>query len=393
VRKFAQEAKARRIEIIPLVQTLGHMETPLSLPEYAHLREIPYRSDCLNPLAKGAQRLVAAMIFDVLTLLPDVKRFHLGGDESWTFGKAPDTAKFVKKHGKAALYRRHIEPILHMLADRGVRPILWSDMMHDWPMAELRQFAKRVDLCPWGYRGHPDQWQFHSATKYIERFAQAGATLWGATAYKGGEGHNTDLADFAVREENAKAWAEVGARFGSVGLFATAWSRYSTHRMQDDPIDAHLDTLVHVGLILSTGRAPGREKCLEVLEELGETKRFEACRAALEKLAKARQLGWRAVQWTREQIVTSTEDPRRRGSGMTLRFLLDLRRALYEASDASQEMQKAFRGLMPPVWIDRYLSERIEPLMEEYAALDGRARVLEPEAYWNTIGESKWGGG
>ena len=188
VRKFAEEAKARGLEIIPLVQSLGHMETPLTPPEYEDLREIPFRSDSLNPLADGASDLVMGMVEEVLELLPGVKRFHLGGDESWTFGKAPDTAKFIKRHGKAELYRRHIEPVIDMLNARGVRPILWSDMMHDWPMADLRRFVKKVDLCPWGYEGHPDQWQFHSATKYIERFAQAGATLWGATAYKGERG-------------------------------------------------------------------------------------------------------------------------------------------------------------------------------------------------------------
>ena len=163
--------------------------------------------------------------------------------------------------------------------------------------------------------------------------------------------------------------------------------------MQDDPIDGHLDTMVNVGLILSKGKAPGREKCLEILDRLGETKRFEACRAALDMLTKSRQLGWRAVQWTREQVVTSTDDSRRRGSGMTLRFFLDLRRSLHDAADAAEAMQKAFRGLMPAIWVDRYLSERIEPLMEEYAALDSRVRVLEPEAYWGTIEMSRWNGG
>jgi hypothetical protein len=37
--------------VIPLVQSLGHMETPLRIEDYRALRELPHRCDGLNPLA------------------------------------------------------------------------------------------------------------------------------------------------------------------------------------------------------------------------------------------------------------------------------------------------------------------------------------------------------
>jgi len=83
IRKFVKTADDLGIEIIPLVQCLGHMETPLHLPEYAHLRERPYDESVLNPLAPGARSLIEKMVDDVLALMPGVKRFHLGGDEAW----------------------------------------------------------------------------------------------------------------------------------------------------------------------------------------------------------------------------------------------------------------------------------------------------------------------
>ncbi len=391
VERFAAEAAARGMEIIPLVQCLGHMETPLSLPEYAHLREIPYRSDVLNPLAPGARDLVLGMIDDVLALTPEVKWFHLGGDEAWTLGRGEESSQFVKKHGKAALYLQHVDPLIDHLKSRGVRPILWSDMMHDWPIGQLRKIAKRADLCPWGYSGHPDRWQHHSATKYIERFAAAGATLWGATAYKGATEHNADLCDFDQQEENALAWREVAERFGSVGLIATAWSRHSTHRAQTQPIDGCLDSLVSVGRILRDGRAPGREKCLEILDAMGEGKRFAACREALVKLADARYWGWGEVSRLREQVALETVDVRRRESGTAMSFLVDLKRHLeVGASGASADMRKAYRGLMQDIWIERYLSERVEPLLEELSMLEPRVRLLEPAQYAAAVGKRKW---
>jgi len=80
VKSIHEKAQSLDLEIIPLVQSLGHMETPLHLPEYSSLRESPDSTSDLNPLAPGAGDLVMAMINDVLALTPDCRYFHIGGD-------------------------------------------------------------------------------------------------------------------------------------------------------------------------------------------------------------------------------------------------------------------------------------------------------------------------
>jgi hexosaminidase len=391
VRAFHDAALKQGLEIIPLVQCLGHMETPLSVSDYKHLREVPYRSDGLDPLAKGARELVERMIDDVLALSPGVRYFHLGGDEARTLGMNPQTAAYVKAHGKGQLYLQHVEPILDRLAGRNIRPILWSDMFHDWPDADIRHIASKADLCPWGYGGNPDDWQYHSATKYIKRFHQNGAALWGATAYKGASAHNADLCDFAQQQENALAWTDVAKRFAMKGLIATAWSRFSTDRTQTQPIDACLDSLVNVGLILHKAKAPGQDACMEILRQTCDDARLTACKAAMSKLAQLRQWAWSAVGELREQIVLETADPRRRESGMAMSFLIDLKRHMEVGGPEAYSMARAaFAGLIEPIWIERYLQERIEPLMEELGSLDSRVRVLEPHAYKAAIQLRSW---
>jgi hexosaminidase len=170
IRRFTETARDLGLELIPLVQCLGHMETPLSVPGYEHLREIPDFEAGLNPLAPGARELIQKMVDDVLELMPGVRQFHLGGDEARTFGKNPETKAYIEKHGKGALYLHHVEPILDHLNRRGVRPILWHDMMIDWDGQSLRSLAAKCDLMPWGYRGHPDTTEGHFNTKYIKRF-------------------------------------------------------------------------------------------------------------------------------------------------------------------------------------------------------------------------------
>lgn len=383
VERFHAAAAALGIAVIPLVQCLGHMETPLSVPGYEHLREVPYRSDVLNPLAPGARDLVERMVVDVLARSPGVKHFHLGGDEAWSFGTHPDTRAYIEKHGKGALYLQHVEPILDLLNARGVRPILWHDMMREWDGDALRRLAAKADLCAWGYQGHPDTTRHHFSSKNIERFKEHGIALWGGTAYKGADGHNADLPVLANREQNALAWVEVARRYGFLGIFTTAWSRYSTHDVQNEPIDAALDSLASSAVILHDGRAPegGIDACLAALGELGARERFEACKSAMQELSDLRRRGWQVVQQAREQMTTATMDGRRRGSGVLIGRLRALREVLAGLDGVAERSRRAFAGLMDPLWTDRYLAERIEPLREELAAVDERVRQVDPAGY------------
>jgi hexosaminidase len=359
------------------------METPLSVRGYERLREVPHRSDVLHPLAGGARELVEAMVDDVLALLPDTRLFHLGGDEAWSFGTHPETAAYIAEHGKGALYLHHVGPILDRLNAREVRPILWHDMMVEWDDAALDALAARADLCCWGYRGHPDTTGGHFKSAHIERFAAHGIGLWGGTAYKGADGHNVDLPVPATRRENALAWAEVAARYGFRGVFATAWSRYSTQDTQCEPIDAALDLLFDVGVCLHDGQPPagGLEACVAALRAIGEGDRFAACRAAMAALSAVRAAGWQTVAHLRECLVTATLDARRRGAGVFVRRARDLATHLQRADAIADQTRAAFAGLLDPLWIERYLAERIEPLREEFGALAPRIQALDPEGF------------
>lgn len=376
---FREAAERLGLEVIPLVQCLGHMENPLGVRGYEHLREVPAAADVLNPLAPGARDLVSSMVDDQLAAFPGLRHLHLGGDEAWSFGTHPDTKAFIEAHGKGALYLHHIEPILDHLIAHGVRPILWHDMMKDWEPEALRRLAAKADLCVWGYHGHPDTTEYHFNTKYIQRFADHGVRMWGATAYKGAAGHNTDLPATDLHRDNAAAWAEVAARFGMRGVFATAWSRYSTHNVHCETIDASLDCLVLVAGILHDGRPPAMDACLAALDALGERGRFDACRSAMARLWQVRQTGWLNVRQIGELLVMATIDARRRTGGGLAKNLGYLRNDLTAADAIAADIRAAFAGLVEPIWINRYLAERIEPLREHYQVLDARIRQIRED--------------
>jgi len=383
VRQFVKTADDLGMEIIPLVQCLGHMETPLRLCEYEHLREIPHDESVLNPLAPGARELVSKMIDDVLTLMPNVKRFHLGGDEAMTFGTHPDTKKYIAKHGKGALYLHHVEPLLDKLGKRKIRPMLWHDMMREWDSAALRRLAHKSDLVVWGYQGHPYAMKKHCNKEMIARFAGHGIPMWGGAAYKGADGGDVDLPNIANRETNALGWVEVARCHGFIGVIATAWSRYTTSIFQNEPIDGTLDSAFNVGVILYDGKPPrgGIAACRRELDRIGEGRNFGKARDSLAKMSEARNNVWQRIRFLRQLIVTVTQDSRRRPCFFMVRYVKDTQTQIKDLEAASNDLRKALERLMAPVWVERYIAERVDPLREEIAGLETRVRQLSPVAY------------
>ncbi|MGB9641771.1 MAG: family 20 glycosylhydrolase, partial [Candidatus Ratteibacteria bacterium] len=185
VRKFISRAESLNIEVIPLVQSFGHMENVLSKRRFKHLREIPDNVSDLCPLKNESRDIVLQMVKDVLLTHTGIKHFHLGGDEVWSFGSCSVCKKFIEKHGKASLYLYHLEPLLQFLNERGIRPIIWDDMMRTWNTSEVKAIGRQADLMCWSYGIDP----FKFVTRdTIDKFMNAGCNLWAGSAFKGADG-------------------------------------------------------------------------------------------------------------------------------------------------------------------------------------------------------------
>lgn len=373
VSAFCKTAKELDIEIIPLVQTIGHMETFLQIPDYARLREIPNATDCLNPLARGARQLVLSMVKDVLRILPKPGYFHLGGDEARSFGKHPETKAFIEKHGKAALYLRHMDPLLDHLNRNGIRPVLWHDMMCDWPEDALRRLGKKCDLMVWGYNGTFDN--VDATRRYsravITRFAKAKVPMWGAGAFKCGQKAGENLPDPADREENIAGWVKAAREFNMVGVCATGWSRDCTANVQYMPIDASLDVLIAAGVILHDGKScpGGLKQCLSVLDA-GEAERFRRRREALAAFDSACKTCWYGIRNLRQYLTGLKVDPTRRpNGGFGVLLASCLANELRVLQTQGTALSGHFQGLVDLVWINRMILSRTQSVADESLVL------------------------
>jgi hexosaminidase len=359
---FHRRARELGLQIVPLVQSLGHMETPLRIDHYAPLRELPDRIDGLNSLAPGARELVQRMVDDVVARTGPITHFHLGGDEAFTFGQNPQTRQYVAEHGRASLYLHHVRPILQSLNARRICPILWHDMMRDWDDASVAELAGMADVMVWSYQDSPDE-------AVIERFERAGVVVWGASAYKGADSRgDAEIPDVPRRTANALVWAEVAARHRLAGVIATGWSRYQTTRVQCEPIDGALDSLVRTGAALHDGRDIGQAAAESLLASIGELDTFRACHGSLARFSESHRSASECLRLLDQQLNLERRDPRRRsGGGVAPEMLRVAREHLAATHVAADAVLRALEGLVPAVWIESFLAERIEPLMQRLA--------------------------
>jgi len=364
---ICEKAASLGLQVIPLVQSFGHMETFLKVGKYAHLREQQDRTDSLNPLAEGASGFVIELIEDVIRLMPDISYFHIGSDEVWTLGSNPATSSFIKKHGKGKLFLHHIKPILKYLCDRDIRPILWHDMLIDWDANSLCEIGDLADVMIWDYTSDFEEPDTLGQLKYVKVFTDAGMNLWGGAAFKGADGNTSDLPILENRHKNALAWYENAKDIEFKGIAATGWNRYSTDQPQCEPLEAALDSLVSMGEILhsgSTGDYSGK------LTDTKNLMRFENCKSVLSEFSAIRARCWTNIQLLFEFCALAHLDPLRRGSGRIQDYSGRLDAGLSQLKDISNKVIKEFDGLTEQKCIEEYVSERISAIENAKKALE-----------------------
>ncbi|XP_045771790.1 hexosaminidase D-like [Maniola jurtina] len=228
-----QCAKENQLEVIQLVQTIGHMEFVLKHPVFRKLQEKPRTPAVLCPSQQNSQSLVRAMVQQVLNVQPDAKYFHIGADEVW------HTAVCIQcqyravssKFGKLCLYLEHIRDLAIFI--KQLRPeltiLLWDDMLRSTP-AEVLQYYKLGELVRpvvWDYNIKP---HFHINPQLWENYKTLFPTVWAGSAFKGANGSCKVYTNEERYMSNQEAWIDEvkknSHKVDFVGVILTGWSRY-----------------------------------------------------------------------------------------------------------------------------------------------------------------------
>lgn len=174
------------VELVPCIQTLGHMRQFLQWSETVHLRD---QKDILMIDDERTYELIEAMIRSMRACMK-TDRIHIGMDEAHGVG----LGNYLLKHGQTdrfALLNRHLDHVVRICEKYGFRPIMWSDMFfrlgsrkNDYydvesniPQAVIDSLPP-VDMCYWDY--------YHMDEAFYDHMLTQHARMGGRTAFAGG---------------------------------------------------------------------------------------------------------------------------------------------------------------------------------------------------------------
>jgi len=149
-REILAYSRSLGLEPIPLLQTIGHCEYVLKNDRYKPLAEVPDRIDQYCPQNPDVVTFLRKWIDEYLELFGRVRYFHLGADEAYTLGECPRCKAYAAAHSLSELYIDHINAMSRPLIDRGIRPVIWGDMLLHHSEA-LEKLSLKVVVFDWLY--------------------------------------------------------------------------------------------------------------------------------------------------------------------------------------------------------------------------------------------------
>ena len=150
IQQLNAEADALGIRIIPLQQSLAHLEYALKHEHLSHLRERREKRNLMCPRDPQSLELFKSLAGEVIERHPKAEWFHLGGDEARKIGHCARCKEDAKQEGLGAVYGRYIGDAARWLLDQGRRPIVWDDTLCSLPDA-FEHLPKETLMTYWDY--------------------------------------------------------------------------------------------------------------------------------------------------------------------------------------------------------------------------------------------------
>ncbi|KAM9336758.1 hexosaminidase D isoform 1-T2 [Symphorus nematophorus] len=227
-------AKSKGMEVIPLVQTFGHMEFVLKHRPMWSLREVPYCVGTLNPHKEEGVKLVMEMLRQVVKLHPGLKTLHIGADEVYILGEGEESKVWLASPGHTVeqLFLSHVTKLAKAIKEEWphINIIMWDDMMRGMSEDVLKAsgLVGLVQPMLWDYTPNLD---VDKTVSLLEKYCSAGMSdLWVASSFKGSTSVYTCVPTTQRHVDNHLQWLKVAASLSAgvnlQGIALTGWQKY-----------------------------------------------------------------------------------------------------------------------------------------------------------------------
>lgn len=245
IQSFLDEASMYDLEVIPIVQTFGHLEFVLKLEEFRHLREVDEYPMAICPSKNDSFSLVTNLIDQVMTLHRNAKWLHIGCDEVYHMAMC----NICNKKDRETIFLEHVVRVAKYVREKHkVIPIIWDDMLRNFNPEKIRisGLGRLVEPMLWVYI--KDVYNFVSVPMF-STFAESFDNIWSASAFKGAYGETLTVPNAKMHLDNNLGWLSVMSeqhdKFKSFrGIVVTGWQRYDHLGTLCELLPAGLPSLV-----------------------------------------------------------------------------------------------------------------------------------------------------
>ncbi|MFH0757491.1 MAG: beta-N-acetylhexosaminidase [Bacteroidota bacterium] len=129
MQEITRYARKYHVQLVPLVQGLGHVSYILKWPRYSHLREIPASNWEFCPLKEGTYALLNDLWQDAIRATPGSEYIHIGSDETYELGLCEQCQQKTAEIGKSGLYHLFVQKGGKPLQEQGRKVMSWERPM------------------------------------------------------------------------------------------------------------------------------------------------------------------------------------------------------------------------------------------------------------------------
>jgi hexosaminidase len=129
MQNLTRYAHSYHIQIVPLVQGLGHVSFILKWPQYKDLREIEASNWEFCPLKEGSYKLLFDLWDDAIKATPGSEYIHIGSDETYELGSCDNCRAKAEEMGKNGLYHIFVSRAAQYLQAKGKKVMVWERPM------------------------------------------------------------------------------------------------------------------------------------------------------------------------------------------------------------------------------------------------------------------------
>jgi hypothetical protein len=240
IKRIVEYAAKKKIEIVPIVSTLGHAEHFLKYTPFEHLAELrngekgrfsKFKS-VFCPSRKETYDFLEDYLSEVSALFPS-EYFHVGCDEAWDMGFCELCKKRLKTETSSNIFAGHLAEIHRIISGKlKKKMIIWDDLLEHYPEA-MEKIPRDIIMCSWQYEKFVDKPTAHFGNRLKTDKFQLYDKL----------GFGYIFATWSYNFRNISSFTSYATQYKPIGGLVTTWELMNSFPFNSYPVISYAGRL------------------------------------------------------------------------------------------------------------------------------------------------------